>query len=727
MNILLRTGFGLGLWLAAVVASPAGIGNKSDAGQVGMVVAKLLEERHYNAQPVNDTLSRAMLRNYLDALDYNHLFFLQSDVAAFENKYAETLDDDLLLGNLQPAFEIYEVYSNRLEQTVATIKELVQQDYTFDGDDVLSLDRHELPWAAHAREWRELLRQRVKFELLEERLNKEKPEDAVKTIIRRYDRLLRSLHENDLDTVADLYLNALARLFDPHTQYLPPASFDNFSIDMRLSLSGIGAVLTSEDGYAKITSIVPGGPADLDKRLKVNDRVVAVAQGDSAFADVVDMKLNKVVEQIRGKKGTTVRLRVIPADAPDSSTRIEIALVRDEIKLTEQEAKAKLIEKPTPDNGTLRLGYIELPSFYVDMKRGADAKSSTRDVQRLLQKLTAEKIDGLVLDLRRNSGGSLPEAIALTGLFIPEGPVVQIKDPQGRINLGQDTDHRVAYEGPLVVLVSHLSASASEILAAALQDYGRAVVVGDRSTFGKGTVQQMVELGPVMPYKRSDGSSPGALKLTIQKFYRVSGGSTQSRGVRADIELPSALDPDKIGESSLPKSLPYDEVLPASITKWSRRPPPVAELQRASRARVAADPEFRYITEDAERLRKKSAEKTISLNEARRLAERQETEARQAARKAERESRTFPPLPTTEISLAALEGTTNTVARLTREVMTEAAKNSQPARGGRANGVTAAGEAPGKTEKPAPDPYFDESLNVLADYIQLLGSVHAQK
>lgn len=713
----------LGLWLALAVSGQAGIGTRADAGRVAMVVAKLLEERHYNAQPVNDDVSRAMLRNYLDALDYNRLFFLQSDVDGFQKKYADTLDDDLVVGNLAPAFEIYEVYSNRVEQTVALIKELVREEYRFDGDDVLTVDRHELPWAATSQEWRELVRQRVKFELLEERLNKEKPEDAIKTVTRRYDRLLRSLHENDLDTVADLYLNALARVFDPHTQYLPPASFDNFSIDMRLSLSGIGAVLTSEDGYAKVTSIVPGGPADLDKRLKVNDRIVAVAQGDAEFTDVVDMKLSKVVEQIRGNKGTTVRLRIIPADAPDSSTRIEIALVRDEIKLTEQEAKAKIIEKPTPDAGTLRLGYIELPSFYLDMKRGADSKSSSRDVQRLLQKLKAEKIDGLLLDLRRNSGGSLPEAIALTGLFIPEGPVVQVRDPSGSLTPHRDTDESVAYDGPLLVLVSHLSASASEILAGALQDYGRAVVVGDRSTFGKGTVQQLVDLGAVMPFKRDDKNSPGALKLTIQKFYRVSGGSTQARGVVADVELPSVLDFDKVGERALPRSLPYDEVLPASFTKWSRRPPPLAELRRASERRVNADPEFRYIVEDAERMKKKSAEKVLSLNEARRLAERQENEARQQQRKQERQARRVEPLKSTEITLAALDGKTNAVASITRQVMVEATKNTRAAAG---KAKSADGEADASSEAPLPDPHFEEGLNILADYVRLLGSVHAR-
>jgi len=711
----------------ASAPSHAGVTTKSEAGQIGMVVSKLLEDRHYNAQPINDATSREMLKNYLNTLDYNHLFFLQSDIDQFQ-KYAAVLDDALLVGNIQPAFAMYQVYSNRVEQAVTIIKELAQEQYTFDGNDTMMLDRHEAPWPTDEKNWRDLLRQRVKYELLEERLNKEKPEDAIKTITRRYDRLLRSLHENDMETIVSMYLDSLAKLYDPHTDYMGPQQFENFAIDMGLSLSGIGAVLRSEDGYARISGVVPGGPADLDKRLKVNDRIAAVAQGDGPYVDVVDMKLNKVVEQIRGKKGTTVRLKVIPADAPDPSTRLEIAIVRDEIKLTEQEAKAKIIEKATADGSVLRLGYIDLPSFYVDMKRGAGAKSSSRDVQRLVKKLAADKVDGLVFDLRRNTGGSLPEAISLTGLFIDEGPVVQVKDSQGKVAIGRDVDSGEVFDGPMIVLTSHISASASEILAAALQDYGRAVIVGDHQTFGKGTVQQMVSINPMMPIKREDENASGALKLTIQKFYRVSGGSTQSRGVVPDIELPSVLDTAKIGENALPHFLPYDEVPPASFQRWSRRDPPVDDLKRRAVARVLKNPEFKYIAQDIVRLKKRQEEKTVSLNEAHRLAEKKEGENRDEARKAERAARQTPELKTTEITLDILDGKTNTVA-LTRKVLQDAAKNektfasktSSNALPAITNGVVNVNE-----EKPAPDPYFDEGMNILADYIQLLGTMHAQ-
>lgn len=681
-------------WLA-VPGARAAINSPSEAGQVGMLVSKLLEERHFNAKHVDSVMAREFLKNYLNALDYNHMFFHQNDVEGFQ-KRSSSMADDVVLGDMSMAFEIYRVYSNRVEQVCAMAKELAQEKYQFDEEESVTLDRHELSWPYGEKEQRQLIRQRVKSELLEERLNKEKPEEAVKIITRRYDRVLRSLHENDVGTITFIFLNALAALYDPHTQYMEPQVLESFNIDMRLSLSGIGAQLSSEDGYAKITGIVPGGPADLDKRLKVNDRICAVAQGDGPMAEVVDMKLSKVVQQIRGPKGTTVRLKIIPADAPDPSTRIEIAIVRDEIKLTEQEAKARIIEKVT-DNGKLRLGYIELPQFYFDPEHPSTGKSSSRDVRRLIEKLNEEKIDGLIFDLRRNTGGSLPEAITLTGLFIDEGPVVQVKDARGKIAIGRDSQPGESFDGPMVVLTTHISASASEILAGALQDYGRAVIVGDHSTFGKGTVQQMMPLDAKKEF--------GDLKLTIQKFYRVSGGSTQFRGVVPDISLPSVLDVAKVGENNLTRPLPYDEVVPATFVPWSRRPPPVEELKRRSAQRVLKDVEFRYVAEDIERAKKHLEDKTVSLNEAQRLAERKENEARAEARKQEREARKVEPLKFTEITIGALDGQTNNVATINRQTFNP--KAAEP-------------------KTPESDPYLDEGLNILTDYVQWLGGMALQ-
>ena len=717
MEILIRNFVGtVCVLLVATGSVHAELTSTTEAGQVGMVVSKLLEERHYTARHLDDTMAKEMLKNYLNALDYNHTFFLQSDVESFQH-FATELDNDFIVGDIKPALEIYRVYSNRVEQVAGAVKDLLQENYAFVGSDTLVLDRHELPWPATELERRDLLRQRVKYELLEERLNKEKPEEAIKIITRRYDSMVRYLRENDLDTITGMYLNSLASLYDPHTQYMPPVSKDDFEIQMRLSLSGIGAVLESKDGYAKINTVVPGGPADLDKRLKVNDRIVGVAQGNGPMLDVVDMKLNKVVEHIRGKKGTVVRLKIIPAAAPDTSTRTEIILTRDEIKLTEQEAKAKIIEKPVT-GGTIKLGYIDLPSFYMDPKGGLDGKSASRDVRKLLLKLRDEKVTGLILDLRRNTGGSLPEAIALTGLFIDSGPVVQIRDPQNRISIGQDQDRGVLFDGPMIVLVSHVSASASDICAAALQDYGRAIIVGDQSTFGKGTVQQVLDIDPMLPVKPQDATGAGALKLTIQKFYRVSGGSTQSHGVTPDIVLPSILDVAKIGENNLPHFLPYDEIRPVKIDRWGQSAPPVDVLRRLAAMRVAQDPEFRYIVEDTERLKNKSAEKTVSLNEAQRLTEKLATEHREELRKQARTVRHIEPLKMTEITLASLTGGTNTVAAITCKVLDDSAKNSK------ADGAKK--PATGENEVPAPDTNFDEGVNILADLVQLLGNQNAK-
>lgn len=702
--VCLVTGVGL-LWILG--QPPRGDASSSlGAGQVGLVVARLLEQHHYKRQSLDDSISRQFFTNYLNALDYNHMFFLQSDIDRF-GKYSDTLDDSLLVANLTPAFEIFAVYSNRVEQAVAQVKDLLKEEYRFDGDDAFRLDRREAAWPANEKDARALLRQRVKFEILEERLGKEKPEEIIKIIGRRYDRILRSVHETDAESVIDIYLNALTQTYDPHSQYMAPSSLEQFNIDMKLSLTGIGAVLRSEDGYAKIVEVVPGGPADLDRRLKVKDRIAAVAQGEGEWVDVVDMTLSKVVKLIRGPKGTVVRLKIIPGDAADSSVREEIRIVRDEIKLTAQEAKAKVYPRKGSDGRIERLGYIELPSFYADMHRGPESKSSSRDVAILLEKLTKEGIDGLIIDLRRNSGGSLTEAVALTGLFIDEGPIVQVKHARGRVDVTRDRDEAVAYNGPMIVLVSRQSASASEIFAAALQDYGRAIIVGDHNTFGKGTVQQIVELDPLIEFKRDKAVSAGALKLTIQKFYRVTGGSTQSRGVIPDVHLPSILDARELGEGTLPNALLYDEVAPASFRRWSQAGAFVDQLRSHSRQRVEKDPEFGYIREDIERVRKMTGEKAISLNESKREAEKKAASERTEARKKERLARKSEPPSVIEVSLNGSNGKSNQVAAVTAKVLEAAANESRK-------------DDEPDADEPTVDPVLDEGLAILDDLIGLL-------
>jgi carboxyl-terminal processing protease len=640
-----------------------------EAGQIGLLVGKILSQEHYRRQPLDDSISAQFLKIYLDDLDYHHLMFLQSDIKEFQ-KYEKTLDNETLSGNVLPGFEIFNRYVQRLEERVLLVKELLKEKYTFDGDDSFVSDRHESPWPATEEEARQLWRQRVKFELLQEKLNKKKPEEMVDTLKRRYDHLLRSTREEDSESVLQKYLTALSHAYDPHSDYLAPSELRNFEISMKLSLVGIGALLSSEDGYPKIIAIVPGGPADLDKRLKVNDRIAAVAQGDGPMVDVVDMKLGKAVELIRGEKNTQVRLLIIPAAAPDPSIRETIKLVRNEIKLTEGEAKAKLIERKTAKGTTQKLGYINLPSFYSDMRPDPRKvpQSTTRDVARLIEKLKTEKVGGLILDLRKNGGGSLPEVISLTGLFIRMGPVVQTKTSRGFIEKQNDDDSAVLYDGPLVVLVSHMSASASEILAAALQDYRRAIIVGDKSTFGKGTVQKVEQLDR---FFETDSISGGALKFTTQKFYRISGGSTQHRGVIPDIQLPSQLDYLKINEASLKNALPYDEVPKA---KYSLFDPPwdTMVLRKHSEERILTDTEFKYVKEDIERLKAQLEQKTISLNEKKRLQEKKAATDRLEKRKKERLASKTDEMQMNEITLSSLDGATTNAPALTKKVIDEA-------------------------------------------------------
>ncbi len=428
-------------------------------------------------------------------------------------------------------------------------------------------------------------------------------------VARRYDRLARNVHEEDKDEQMKLFLDALAQAYDPHSEYLSKADMKNFSINMGLSLVGIGAMLRSEDGYAKIESLVPGGPAQADGRLKVGDRISAVAQGPADYVDVREMRLDKVVEMIRGKKGTHVRLLVIPSDATDPSRRKNVELVRDEIKLKDQEARADIIIRKDENGDPIKLGWLTLPSFYADMDK--HQKSTTRDVLALLKRLKKENIAGLVIDLRRNGGGSLEEALSLTGLFLKSGPIVQTKDYNGSIRVSANPDPGIAYSGPMVVLTSRQSASASEIFAAALQDYGRAVIVGDKNTFGKGTVQTILPIGRFASLLGSHSDEDGALKLTIQKFYRVAGGSTQLHGVSSDVVLPSLSDLPEFGEGALKNALPYDEVAKARYTKWSDSHSLFIDQLRDQRKKELQDDKLRKETRSKDRLARNQEEPRI--------------------------------------------------------------------------------------------------------------------
>ena len=694
-----------------------------DPGQICISVGRLLEQGHYTKHKLDDEMSRDLLKNYLETLDYNHLFFTQGDVDKFTTKYATALDDDILLGNPTPAFEIYNIFQKRVEDRIAKVKELLKGEFHFNSNRWIELNRQKSPWPKDAEEANQLWKDRIEGEYLQEKLAEHPIDPPVKVLTRRYDQFLRNLHEQTHEDILKTFLSTLALSYDPHSEYLSKSDLENFTINMRLSLVGIGAVLHSEDGYAKIMDLVPGGPAQTDGRLKVGDRIIAVAQGDKEFVDAVGMKLDKVVEMIRGKKGTTVKLQVIPSHAPDPSSRKVVEIVRDEVKLKDAEAKAEIIES-SKDGVVQRLGWITLPSFYADMDHsgGPDSKSTSKDVLKLLTRLKQERVGGVVIDLRRNGGGSLDEAIKLTSLFIPDGqgpkPVVQTKNANGSTSTSVATEPLCAYDGPLLILTNRLSASASEIFAAALQDYGRAVIVGDQNTFGKGSVQTVIEIGRYIPFLGSDSSDAGALKLTIQKFYRIAGGSTQHRGVTSDIRLPSIYDHPDIGESALKKPMPYDEVSPVEFNKITDHPLFIKDLKARSAVRVAADPEFRYVMDDLNLLKKKIADNKISINEKVRRSELADDKARKEKRIAAREKLKPADQKVYQLTLDNADKPELELAKVEKK---ETAKNGKKEADKEA--TTGAGEddedASEKADSKAVDPIRVEALHLISDLIEL--------
>jgi len=689
-----------------------------------MSVGRLLEEGHYTRQKLTEDVSRKFLQTYLEMLDFSHLFFTQKDVDDLNAKYGSSMAGDVLLGNLKPAYEIYALYTKRMDDRVAKIKELLKQPIDFKGSATVELSRQKSSWPKDDAEADQLWRGRIANELLQEHLSEHPIEPPAQLVARRYDRLARNVHEEDKDEQMKLYLDALAQAYDPHSEYLSKADMKNFSINMGLSLVGIGAMLRSEDGYAKIESLVPGGPAQADGRLKVGDRITAVAQGPADYVDVREMRLDKVVEMIRGKKGTHVRLLVIPSDATDPSRRKNVELVRDEIKLKDQEARADIIIRKDENGDPIKLGWLTLPSFYADMDK--HQKSTTRDVLALLKRLKKENIAGLVIDLRRNGGGSLEEALSLTGLFLKSGPIVQTKDYNGSIRVSANPDPGIAYSGPMVVLTSRQSASASEIFAAALQDYGRAVVVGDKNTFGKGTVQTILPIGRFASLLGSRSDEDGALKLTIQKFYRVAGGSTQLHGVASDVILPSLSDLPEFGEGALKNALAYDEVAKARYTKWSDSHSLfIDQLRRRSEERVKNDPEFHYVMEDIGRLRHKLDENRISLNEDQRKKELQEDKLRKETRSKERLVRNQEEPQIYRVTLDTVDKP-NLQLIMYPGKLAEAKKNGttpkvdpDAASDADTDLIGGAGGADDDTKTPAIDPERDEALNILADLVDL--------
>lgn len=719
-------------------------------------VARLLERQHYLRLPINDDLSSKFLDRYLDSLDNLHMYFIQSDLQEFE-KYRYKLDNLTLEdGDTTPARVIFNRFRQRLNQQFDYVQELLKSEkFDFTGNDRFTLDRKKVPRPSDLTEARKLWRDRLRSEYLQKKLDKETPEDIIKNLTRSYTRIQRMINEYDNDDVLQIYLTALARVYDPHSDYMGKSELENFSIGMKLSLYGIGALLQSEDGICKIRSLTDGGPAQRSKQLKPDDKIIAVAQSNQPPVDVVDMKLSKVVELIRGNKGSEVRLTIIPADAPNSSVRKLVTLIRDEIKLEDSAAKARIYEIPQGKNTAgqdqvIRLGVIDLPSFYsgfeLEGRRTTnEQKSTTIDVAKLLKKLVKEKVSGVVLDLRRNGGGSLEEAINLTGLFIKEGPVVQVRDYDGRIFQDTDPDSAIWYDGPLVVLTSRFSASASEILAGALQDYGRALIVGDASTHGKGTVQSLLQLDRIM---RQNGifmtNNPGALKVTIRKFYRTSGASTQLKGVIPDIVLPAVNNHIEVGEASLENPLEWDTIPAASHDKLGRVQPYLAELKKRSEQRISEDRDFAWIREEIERFKKLQADKSISLNESTRRKEKAEIDERAKTRKKELAARPEPPGKVYDITLKLADEAglpaptlrTNHTSSVTNDgkAVTIAksgsktgAKTDNGAKSGDAKKVRSKDDADDGDEAEDPDvppvdTTLDEAKRILIDYVKLLNN-----
>jgi carboxyl-terminal processing protease len=674
------------------------------AGRVARIVGQILERHHFRQSKLDDFTSSSLLTNYVNALDYNHMIFLQSDIDDFKAKYATKLDESLESGQIQPALRIFNVYLERLAERNILVQKLLKQEFDFSEDETFVVVRNKEPWPKDDAEAAKLWRQRIKHELLQARLNKEKPEEAIGLISRRYHRLEKTMSEFETEEVLQMYLTSLAHVYDPHSDYMSPSEAANFDIQhISLSLTGIGAQLVWEDGYTKIKDLIPGGPAALSKQLRPGDKIVAVGQSDKEPVDVIEMRLNKVVEMIRGKKGTEVRLTVVPAKNPDGKK--VISLTRDEIKFTEQFAKAKVYNFEGSDGVSQRVGVINLPQFY---------DNCASHVETLIQRLKKENVQALVLDLRRNGGGILDEAVQLTGLFIKNGPVVQVKEPKREAHVLEDRKKEIAWDGPLVVAVGKLSASASEIVAGALQDYGRAVIVGDQSTHGKGTVQQVLSLDSVIP--KGQVESPGKLKLTVSKFYRVSGSTTQKQGVTPDIILPSLYDYLDIGEASLENCLPADQTPPASYTAVDAVKAYILELQKNSKTRVSKHQDFAYLEEDIEQVKKRKDEKTISLNEKVRLDEREQEKTRAEARKKERALR---PQSTAHIFALDLESAESGKA-LQPFSAVKAKEDAELAQATPAS----TGNDPDSEEDvgtdPAVDPQLDETIQILRDYVALL-------
>jgi carboxyl-terminal processing protease len=678
---------------------------------IGHEVGKLLEDNHYLQEPIDAEKSQRWLKNYLKALDYNHLFFLQSDVDEFTAKYGNNLGELLFNSKtdtdaIAPAFEIFNRYMQRLNENVVLAESLLHEQYDFTKNETFTIRDDKSPWIPDAAASEAIWRGQIKSDLLNGLLDKKPPAETIKHLEKRYVSLLREGTEEDDMDVIEIYFSALTHAYDPHSDYFQPDEAQNFNIQaINHKVTGIGAVLQSVDGYATIAEVIPGGPADLDKRLQAGDRIIAVGQGTAKPVDAVYMKLNRVVDMIRGDKGTMVHLVIAPAGL-DSSAHKDIILKRDEVSIKDSLAKAGIIEHRLPGGGVEKIGVVDLHDFY---------DNTAADVAKLVQRLKQEQVAGIILDLRNNGGGLLDQAIDLTGLFVkhefkPE-PVVQIRRSDGYVDPLAPEETRMIYDGPLLVMVNKLSASATEITAAALQDYGRALIVGDQSTHGKGTVQTLIPLDPEMPIGFPSKPGAGNLKMTVQKFYRVAGGSTQKKGVVPDIVLPSVLDALPLGETTLDYYLQYDEVPPASYTYLNLTAPYLAGLSADSAARVAASPDFAYVRQDIAYFKKRELDNTVSLNEAVRRKELDDQKALSDARKKDLSLRQPGRDKILELTLDMVDQDLPAAPPVQKkprvDLSDDSSSDDEP-------------DLESTVNNPTDDPQLDEAVNIMTDYTKML-------
>ena len=717
------------LWLPAAQANTERRPTRLDR-KITMMVVKYLQKNHYTLPEIDDDVSEQLFDEYFEELDPNRHYFLQSDLDEF-SVYRESLDDMVEKGDLDFGFKVYERFIERVTERLEYVKSIINDDFDFTIDEDILLDRKDLPWPKTIAELDIAWRQRIKNQLLvahlldeegaKEEAEKEKEpavndtEDPVKdenaaesentaevgiiddtpqeAVVKQLEQFLKFRDENDNADILEIYLSTLTRIFDPHTTYLNWRQLEDFDISMRLRLQGIGATLTYKDGYTEVVSIIPGGPANKQGALKPGHKIIAVGQGDGEMMNVINMQLNKVVRQIRGAKGTKVRLSVIESL---HSTPKTISIVRDEVKLTEGEAKGEVHKVELTDGRFINVGVIDVPSFYADfdaLKRGdPDAKSTTVDVRRLIDEMVEkDEIAGIIIDLRSNGGGSLEEAISLSGLFVPSGPIVQVRRVGGMVDVREDLDDGFAYDLPMIVMVNQLSASASEIFSGAIQDYQRGLIVGSVGTHGKGTVQTVLKLDRMRSFR---DKKPGAIKFTMAKFYRVTGASTQKKGIAPDIAFPSFLDHMELGEAELDHVLKWDTIQSQPLNRnFTQITPYVEELHERSDIRLAKNELYQHLVEDIAEFGKRRAEKYITLNREKRIKLREEeeywTERSQAVLGSDRDN--------DDDHEDAPEGAPEEI-----EVKDDVQKNNE------------------SEEEDFPDVYLDEGLALMGDLVEIL-------